>query len=94
MFNCLILPLNSYVDTAWGAPSVACRDNLQRLANRAVRIIQRDSSSESIFGYLSWENLITSREMHKCDLVFKRECLLTPSEGWHMMKNESRSQID
>lgn len=56
------------VDTEWGEPSVTCRDNLQRLQNRAARIIRRDSSSE-VSKILGWENLISSWEIHK--RVFK-----------------------
>ena len=49
IYNCLVLPVLCYTDTAWGELSVECKSRLQRLQNRAACIIvRRDSSSEAL----------------------------------------------
>ena len=48
-FITLIELILSYTDTAWGEISTASTKRLQRLQNRAARIIQRrDSSRDSL----------------------------------------------
>ena len=57
VYNCLVLPVLCYTDTAWGELSVECKSRLQRLQNRAARlIVRRDSTSESLKS-LGWPNL-------------------------------------
>ena len=57
VYNCLLLPVLCYTDTAWGELSVECKSRLQRLQNRAARlIVRRDSTSESLKS-LGWPNL-------------------------------------
>ena len=40
VYNCLVLPVLCYTDTAWGELSVDCKSRLQRLQNRAARIMR------------------------------------------------------
>ena len=69
--NCLVLPILCYTDTAWGELSVECKSRLQRLQNRAARIIvRRDSTSEALKS-LGWPNLDTIRKKNKSILVYK-----------------------
>ena len=71
VYNCLVLPVLCYTDTAWGELSVECKSRLQRLQNRAARIIvRRDSSSEAL-KTLGWPNLETMRKRNKSILVYK-----------------------
>ena len=71
VYNCLVLPVLCYTDTAWGELSVECKSRLQRLQNRAARIIvRRDSTSEAL-KTLGWPNLETIRKRNKSILVFK-----------------------
>ena len=72
VYNCLVLPVRCYTDTAWGELSVECKSRLQRLQNRAARIIivRRDSTSEAL-KTLGWPNLETIRKRNKSILVFK-----------------------
>ena len=52
-FITLIEPILSYTDTAWGELSAASSKSLQRLQNRAARIIQRgDSSRDSLSTFI------------------------------------------
>ena len=71
IYNCLILPVLSYTETAWGELSAECSNRLQRLQNRAARItIRYDRSSDAIKN-LGWEKLETIRKRNKATLVFK-----------------------
>ena len=71
VYNCLILPTLTYADAVWGELSVTCSDNLQRLQNRAARIIMRRDSSSEALNNLGWSDLKTIRGRNKCILVYK-----------------------
>jgi hypothetical protein len=64
-------PIFSYMDVVWSELSVECCSNLQRLQNRAARIIAKCDSSADAFDTLNWKNLETKRNLHKCTLVYK-----------------------
>ena len=71
VYNCLVLSVLCYTETAWGELSVECKSRLQRLQNRAARIIvRRDGSSEAL-KTLGWPNLETIRKRNKSILVYK-----------------------
>ena len=70
-YNCLVLPVLCYTDTAWGELSAECKSRLQRLHNRAARkIVRRDSTSEALKS-LGWPTLETIRKRNKSILVYK-----------------------
>ena len=71
IYNCLILPVLSYTDTAWGELSAECSNRLQRLQNRAARITIRCDRSSDAIKNLGWEKLETIRKRNKATLVFK-----------------------
>ena len=71
IFNTLIDPIFSYVDVVWSELSVECCSKLQRLQNRAARIIAKCDSSADAFDILKWKDLETKRKLHKCILVYK-----------------------
>ena len=71
VYNCLVLPVLCYTDTAWVELSVECKSRLQRLQNRTARIIvRRDSTSEAL-KTLGWPNIETIRKRNKSILVYK-----------------------
>ena len=76
VYNSLVLPVFDYVDVILSELSVGCCQDLQRLQNRAARIILQQHSSENMVTCLNWVDLATRRSMHKCILVFK--CLNNP----------------
>ena len=71
VYNTLIEQILSYTDTAWGELSVGSSKSLQRLQNRAARIILKRDSSRGTFNVLGWTDLEINRKIHKCVLVFK-----------------------
>ena len=71
VYNTLIEPILCYTDTVWGELSATASQNLQRLQNRAARIVLRRDSSKDAFNVLGWTKLETKRKRHKCVLVYK-----------------------
>ena len=55
----------------WGELSATSRKTLQRLQNRAARIVLRRDSSKDTFNVLGWTKLETKWKRHKCVLVYK-----------------------
>ena len=64
-YNCLILPVLSYTDTAWGELSGECSNRLQRLQNQAAHITIRCDGSSNAIKNLGWERLETIRKRNK-----------------------------
>ena len=64
-------PILCYTDTVWGELSATSSKTLQRLQNRAARIVLRRDSSKDTFNVLGWAELETKRKRHKCVLVYK-----------------------
>ena len=69
--NTLTEPILCYTDTVWGELSATSSKTLQRLQNRAARIVLRRDSSKDTFNVLGWAELETKRKRHKCVLVYK-----------------------
>jgi len=68
----LIDPILCYTDTLWGELLATSSKILQRLQNRAARmVLRRDSSNWDTFNVLGWVELETKRKRHKCTLVYK-----------------------
>ena len=71
MYTSLLQPLFDYTDDAWGKISEGFCKELQRLNNRAARIILRKNRSNYTFRVLNWLYLASKRKMHRYILVFK-----------------------
>ena len=71
-------PLFDYVDVTWGEISEGCYKDLQRLQNRAARIILQEKTSKDTLPVLNWLNLACGRKIHKYNLVFKSLNILVP----------------
>ena len=75
IYQALILPHFDYCSPVWDELSVTLSDKLQKLQNRAARVITRssyDTSATSILlNRLNWDNLSTRRKKLKATLMFK-----------------------
>ena len=71
VYNSLVLPIFDYVDVILSELSFGCYQDLQKLQNRAARIVLQQHRSENVFTRLNWTDLATRRSRHKCILVFK-----------------------
>ena len=67
----LVQSLFDYADVAWRKISEWCCKELQRLQNRAARIILGKNTSNDNFCVQNWLNLAPRTKMHRCIQVFK-----------------------
>ena len=66
VYTSLVQPLFDYADVAWSEISEGCCKELQRLQNRAARIILRRKTSKDTLRVLNWLSLTCRRKLHKC----------------------------
>ena len=71
VYNGLVQPLFDYCDIAWSKLFEECSQELQRLQNKAARIILQRSNTGDSLSVLNWMSLEHRRAMHVCNLVFK-----------------------
>jgi len=75
LFNCMILPKIDYCDTVWGNCGKSLSDNLQKLQNRAARLVlglsRRSHVDNDHLSTLGWKSLASRRKMHLLQTVFK-----------------------
>ena len=74
IYQALILPHFDYCSPVWDELSVTLSDKLQKLQNRAARVIARssyDTSASILLIRLNWHNLSTRRKKLKATLMFK-----------------------
>ena len=74
IYRSLILPLFDYCDVAWDTLSKTSAQRLQKLQNRAARVITcqgYEVRSYDIRSHLSWNTLVERRDKHKAVAMFK-----------------------
>ena len=74
LYNTLVLPHFDYCSSLWGNLGKVLRDKVQKLQNRAARIITRDSydvRSKDILQKLNWSDLQQRRNMQMSILMYK-----------------------
>lgn len=74
VYNALVIPYFDYCSTVWGNCGTVLRNKLQKLQNRAARIITRSGyeiRSTKILTALNWCNLETRRNQQKGTLMYK-----------------------
>ena len=82
VYNATIAPLFDYCDVIWDCYNVSVASKLQRLQNRAARVILKSDNtmpSEIARNDLNWIPLTARRQFHKAILIFK--CPRKDTEG-------------
>ena len=82
IYNSLIQPLFDYCDIVWDNCSITSKTRLQKLQNRAARVITQQSydiRSEEIRNQLRWVTLSDRRSKNKAVMVYKALNGLAPS---------------
>ena len=80
-YNAIVQPHFDYCSSVWGDCAKGLADRLQKLQNRAARIItfsNYDANAETLFQELGWYNLSSQRNLSKSLLVYKTLNNLTP----------------
>ena len=74
LYRALIEPYFDYCCPVWDGLSNELADKLQKLQNRAIRVITKSdyySSATALLGKLGWDNLFTRRKKQKLKIMFK-----------------------
>ena len=82
IYHALIQPHFDYCSTVWGSCGVTLQDKLQKLQNRASRVVtfsNYDADASQLLEALNWKSLKCQRNLQEAIMVFK--CLhgLAPS---------------
>ena len=74
MYTSLVHPHFDYCSEIWGCCNKPLSIKLQKLQNRAARIVLRasyDTNADSIIDKLGWRKLDTQRQINKATMVYK-----------------------
>jgi hypothetical protein len=94
IYKTLILPHFDYCSTVWGGIDQYLVDKLQKLQNRAARVITRTSyetRSTKLLSELNWDKLATRRHKQKATLMFKTRRGLAPNYLQTMFESKIKS---
>ena len=82
IYNAIIQPHFDYCSPVWDEFNATLREKIQKLQNRAARVITKssyDASSSILLEKLHWDNLsLRLRKNHKSILMYKTINKLTP----------------
>ena len=81
IYNALILPHFDYCSPVWDYMSGYLSDKLQKLQNRAARVITKspfDTSSNLLLAMLKWEKLSVRRKKQKALIMYETLNELAP----------------
>ena len=82
LFNAVVKPHFDYCDIVWGNCSNTLASKLQKLQNRAARILtysSYDTPTDTVLKKLGWSKLHRQRDYHLADMVFKSINGLAPT---------------
>ena len=82
-------PHFDYCSVVWGDRNLTLSNKLQKLQNRAARILTFSSYVEDLFSKLGWRKLSSQREIQKAIMVFKSLNGLTPEYLSELFVNRS-----
>ena len=74
IYQALIKPHFDYCDIVWGNCGKTLRDKLQKLQNRAARVLtfsNYDADTTELLEFLGWKNLARQQEIHKATMMFR-----------------------
>ena len=74
IYNSLVKPHFDYCNVVWGSCNKTLVNKLQKLQNRAARVLTSstfDTSTEYFFQVLSWRKLESQRQIQKACMVYK-----------------------
>ena len=81
IYNAIIQPHFDYCSPVWEEFNATLREKMQKLQNRAARVITKssyDASSSILLEKLHWDNLSLRRKKHNSILMYKTINKLTP----------------
>ena len=82
IYNALVQPHFDYCSVVWGNCNKSLSIKLQKLQNRAARILTSssyDANADDLFVRLGWQKLSLQRELITATMVYKSFCGLAPA---------------
>ena len=74
IYQALVQPHFNYCNIVWGNCGVTLQDKLQKLQNRAVRVLtysNYDAHVNNLIELLRWKSLVSQRQIERATMVFK-----------------------
>lgn len=74
IYRALIQPHFDYCNVVWGTCGLTLQDKLQKLQNRAARVLtysNYDADADNILENLGWKNLTCQRQIQRATIVYK-----------------------
>ena len=74
IYQALVQPHFNYCNIVWGNCGVTLQDKLQKLQNRAARVLtysNYDADVNNLFELLGWKSLVSQRQIERATMVFK-----------------------
>ncbi|CAB4040688.1 Hypothetical predicted protein, partial [Paramuricea clavata] len=74
IYKCLVQPYFDYCSAVWDSCSSYLVNKLQKLQNRAARVLTSssyDTNADYLFESLGWKNLVSQRRLTKAIMVYK-----------------------
>ena len=74
IYQALVQPHFNYCNIVWGNCGVTLQDKLQKLQNRAARVLtysNYDAHVNNLFELLRWKSLVPQRQIERATMVFK-----------------------
>ena len=92
IYSSTILPLFDYCDVVWDTCTINSKNKLQKLQNRAARIIQKSATSnltpsDTLLAQLNWCKLETRRLFHKTILMYKCQNIEVQGVNTNLMRH-------
>ena len=92
IYNALVQPHFDYCSIVWGNCGKTLSERLQKLQNRAARILTSSSyDARFLLQQLGWKDLITQRQIQVALMVFKALNDLAPDHLFSMFTERSTS---
>ena len=90
IYGALTKPYFDYCSSVWDGLNITLDNKLQKLQNRAAKVITEsryDASANDLFSKLGCDSLSIRRKKHKATLMFKTINELTPPYLHHLFKS-------
>ena len=74
IYQALVQPHFNYCNIGWGNCGVTLQEKLQKLQNRAARVLTYsyyDAHVNNLFELLRWKSLVSQRQLERATMVFK-----------------------
>ena len=94
IYHALLQPHFDYCNVVWGNCGITLHDKLQKLQNRAARVLtfsNFDANASELLKILGWKNLVSQQQIALATMVYK--CLQGLAPGYLCSKFTNRESV-